>query len=73
MDWLAQQTIDALKKTSMSANWIAGKEHEYKDDDRLAVLRSFSNFDDKNLAIICDQLDISFDDMQATLRVLRKI
>ena len=73
IDFLAKEALAGLAKTSMAASWIADKEHQYKEMDRLAVLRSFSNFDAGNLAAVCDQLGVSVDDMQATLRVLRKI
>ena len=73
IDFLAKEALAGLAKTSMAASWIADKEHQYKDMDRLKVLRSFSNFDSENLAAVCEQLDVSVDDMQATFRVLRNI
>lgn len=74
LDFLAQKTIDALEQfTDMPDSWIRDKCHDYKEKDRLAVLRSFSNFDAKNLEVICEAIGVSVDDMQATLRVLRKI
>ena len=73
MDYLAQQAISALKKTEMDPSWIEGKAFEYKELSRIDVLRSFSNFDADNLNAICNQLNVSEQDMQATLRVLRKI
>jgi DNA-binding MarR family transcriptional regulator len=73
MDFLASEALAGLSKTDMAASWIKDKEHEYKDMNRLAVLRSFSNFDSENLKAVCDQLGVSVADMQATLRVLSKI
>jgi hypothetical protein len=74
MDFLAQKTINALEQfTDMPDSWIKDKCHDFKEKDRLSVLRSFSNFDAENLEVICEALGVSVDDMQATLRVLRKI
>lgn len=73
MDFLATEALAGLAKTDMAASWIKDKEYQYQGLTRLEVLRSFSNFDSENLQAVCDELDISFDDMQATLRVLRKI
>ena len=73
MDFLANQTLIALAKTDMAASWYGDKAREFDGMDRLSVLRSFSNLDSSNLQAVCDQLGVSVDDMQATLRVLRKI
>lgn len=73
MDFLATQTLIGLSKTDTAKSWIKEKEHEYEDMNRLAVLRSFCNFDSENLKAVCDQLGVSVANMQATLRVLRKI
>ena len=73
MDFLATETITALKKTKMALSWIEDKEHEFMSFDRLKVLRSFANFDAANLKAVCEQIDVSVADMQATLRVLTKI
>lgn len=73
MDFLATEALTALSQTDMAASWIKDKEYQYQGLTRLEVLRSFSNFDAVNLKAVCDQIDVSFDDMQATLRVLRKI
>lgn len=73
MDYVATEVLEALKKTGMDSSWIKDKEHEFKDMNRLSVLRSLSNLDSGNLQAVATQLNVSLDDMQATLRVLRKI
>lgn len=74
LDFLARTAIDALQKFSdMPESWIAGKARDFEGLDRLAVLREFSSFDERNLEIVCESLDVFHADMLATLRVLRKI
>jgi len=72
-DFLATETLSALAKTDMQKSWIDDKERDLKGLDRLEVLRSFSSFDSENLMAVCEKIGVSFDDMQATLRVLKKI
>jgi hypothetical protein len=73
MDFLATEALAGLAKTDMAESWIKDKEHQYQGLTRLEVLRSFSNFDAENLQAVCTQLHVTVDDMQATLRVLKKI
>lgn len=73
LDFLASKVLTALKKTDMAASWIRDKEHEFKEMDRLKVLRSLTSLDAENLEAVCDELGVSIDDIQATFRVLRKI
>lgn len=74
LDYLAQKTIDAFEQFSdMPDSWIRDKAYEFEDMDRLAVLRSFTSLDSRNLEVICSVLDVSVDDMRATFRVLTKI
>jgi predicted nucleic acid-binding protein len=70
-DYLAFEVIKALRKTQMAESWIKDKEHEFKDMTRLQVLRSLSNLD--NLQAVADQICVSIEDMQATLRVLKNL
>jgi len=72
-DYLAFEVIKALRKTDMAESWIKDKEHEFKDMTRLQVLRSLSNLDSDNLQAVAAQICVSVEDMQATLRVLKKI
>lgn len=73
VDFLASQIIQSLKKTDMASSWISDQFRKMKDMDRLEVLRHMSHFDKENLAVICADLNVSVEDMQATLRVLRKV
>lgn len=73
IDFLAMQVLEALKKAGVAQSWIDDKKHDFEGFDRLKVLRSFSNLDQKNLTAVCEQIGVSMQDMQATLRVLRKI
>jgi DNA-binding transcriptional regulator GbsR (MarR family) len=71
-DYLAFEVIKALRKTQMAESWIKDKEHEFKDMTRLQV-RSLSNLDSDNLQAVADQICVSIEDMQATLRVLKNL
>jgi hypothetical protein len=71
-DYLAFEVIKALRKTQMVESWIKDKEHEFKDMTRLQV-RSLSNLDSDNLQAVADQICVSIEDMQATLRVLKNL
>lgn len=73
LDFLATTVISALEAKGMAPSWINGKEHEFKGMDRLKVLRSLTNLDDGNLQAVCNEIEVSIEDMKATFRVLRKI
>lgn len=73
LDFLASTIITALEAKGMAPSWIKDKTHQFKGMDRLSVLRFMTKLDDGNLQAVCNELDISVDDMKATFRVLRKI
>lgn len=74
LDFLARTAIDALEKFSdMPESWIAAKAKGFEGLNRLAILREFASFDERNLEIVCESLGVFHADMLATLRVLRKI
>lgn len=73
MDWLAVKTLESLKKVDNPASWVKDKESEFVGMTRFEVLRSFLNFDCHNREAIADSLGVDFYDLEATLRVMRKI
>lgn len=67
------QVLNALIKTDMPSSWVNEKRYEFEDMDQLELLRYFSNFDSATLHTVCDEIGVSFKDMQGTLKVLQKI
>lgn len=82
MDWLMQTALDALEDNSAYSNmdkenlskWLAHKRKEKAKATRLESLRFICHtLDQTNQRIVCDALDISLSDLQATARVLQRV
>lgn len=72
LDWLAQKVVDAIRQGN-DTSWVEQKRREFAGIGRLEVLRSLGNLDSLNLNAVCSGIGVSFEEMQATLNVLKKI
>lgn len=84
MDWLMKTALDALEAKSdyeskgldekSFLSWIANKRKEKAKATRLESLRFICHsLDKQNQMTVCDALDISFSDLEATARILQKV
>jgi hypothetical protein len=75
LDWLLETALFAISKAKPEMRfWCDEKLCEERDSDRLKALRFICNsLDREHKRIVCDALCISFDDLEATKRVLHKI
>lgn len=74
-EYLLDRALQAIEKNDPEMrSWCANTRVECADFNRLDSLRFIcSSLDDGNKEVVCDELKISFNDLEACRRVLKKI
>lgn len=73
LDWLATEILSVYEENNLDPCYIENKRQDLLGKDRLAVLRTCSSLDERNLHGLAKRLTLTVGQLNTTLETLKKL
>lgn len=73
MDWLSEQILEFLRLDGFDPAYLESKKSELEDKDRFEVVIWCGRLDSEKLRGLADYLGVPFEDLEATVRTVKKL